>query len=88
MATKPVIALVMVAALCTGALLGVYILKPRLLAYSAFFAGLLAVEVFTAVLRLKSGEGVSADLIALALVTGLAAALFALEGILVRGRKA
>ncbi len=59
MTTKPVIALIMIAALCAGALLGVYILKPRLLAYSAFFAGLLAVEVFTVVLRLKSGGGLA-----------------------------
>ncbi len=63
-------------------------LVPRLLAYSAFFAGLLAVEVLTAVLRLESGEGVGADLITLTLVTGLAAALFALEGILMRSKKA
>ncbi len=62
-------------------------LVPRLLAYSAFFAGLLAIEMLTAVLRLRNGEEVSADLITLILVTGLAAALFALEGALMRGRR-
>ncbi len=63
-------------------------LVPRLLAYSAFFTGFLAVEVLTAALRLKSGEGIGTDLITLILVTGLATALFALEGILMRGKKA
>jgi len=63
-------------------------LVPRLLAYSAFFAGFLAMEVLTAVLRLRSGEWISADLITLILITGLATVLFALEGILMRGRKA
>jgi len=63
-------------------------LVPRLLAYSAFFAGFLAMEVLTAALRLKNGEGISTDLITLILVTGLAMALFVIEGILMRGKKA
>ncbi len=62
-------------------------LIPRLLTYSAFFAGLLAVEALTIALRLKGGEGIDPELIALTLTTALATLLFALEGTLLLRRR-
>jgi len=57
-------------------------LVPRFLAYSAFFAGLLGVEVLTAALRMRGKVGVGSDLIALIVVTAIALTIFLAEGVL------
>ena len=56
-------------------------LVPRFLAYSAFFIGVLAVELLTAIMRLWVKEDINSDLIALIIITATAAILFLIEGI-------
>ncbi len=56
-------------------------LVPRFLTYSAFFIGLLAIELLTAIMRLRIKEDITSDLIALIIITALAAILFLIEGV-------
>jgi len=56
-------------------------LVPRFLTYSAFFIGLLAVELLTAIMRLRVKEVITSDLIALIIITASASILFLIEGV-------
>ena len=56
-------------------------LIPRLLAYAAFYAGMLAVEAYVTWLRIANKEPITPELTALILITTLSLALFLTESL-------
>lgn len=56
-------------------------LLPRLLLYSFFFIGVLAVEVVVVGIRIMVNEAISTDLMLLSLITAAAAILLMIEGL-------
>lgn len=56
-------------------------LLPRLLLYSIFFIGILAIEIVVIGIRLTMNEPISMDLLLLTFITIIAATLLMLEGL-------